>query len=174
MIIVPQRRRRGRAAGLVKHRRKREGGVMLIVWKDGFAIDYGVIDDDHRFLIEHLNAIITALSSQAPIEGVCRDIRQLRVFAELHFQREERLQAVAGYPGLDQHRAEHVELLAQLDGILGQLTKPGDDAQAAYPAAKSFMYRWLLGHIIESDTKIGAFLKTVDSSAELPLVKIAA
>jgi hemerythrin-like metal-binding protein len=147
---------------------------VLIVWKDGFAIDNGVIDEDHRFLIEHLNAIITALNDQAPIRDVCRDVRQLRMFALLHFDREERLQVLSGYPGLDQHRAEHVELLAQLDGILGQLTRPGDDAQAAYPAAKSFMYRWLLGHIIESDTKIGAFLKAVDSSAELPLAKIAA
>jgi hypothetical protein len=36
------------------------------------------------------------------------------------------------------------------------------------------MYRWLLGHIIESDTRIGAFLKTIDSSTELPLIRVAA
>jgi hemerythrin len=148
---------------------------MLIVWKDGFTIDNGVVDEDHRFLIEHLNSIITALNNRAPVEGICRDARQLRVFAELHFQREERLQALSGYPGLDQHRAEHRDLLAQLDAILAQLTSSSaTEAAAGYPGIKSFMYRWLLGHIIESDTKIGAFLKAIDSSSELPLTRIAA
>lgn len=148
---------------------------MLIVWKDGFAIDHGVIDEDHQFLIERLNAIITALNNRLPVESLCRDILQLRAFADLHFQREERLQALACYPDLDKHRAEHHDMLAQLDSILGQLTTAsGDDAMAGYPGIKSFMYRWLLGHIIESDTKIGAFLKTIDSSTEPPLIQIAA
>lgn len=146
---------------------------MLIVWKDSLAIDNGIIDDDHRFLIERLNAVITALNGRAPREALPRDIRQLRLFAELHFQREERLQAQAGYPGLDAHRAEHRAMLAQLDDMLGELAAVPDGA-AGYPQIKSFMYRWLLGHIIESDARIGAFLKAIDSSAELPLVRIAA
>jgi hemerythrin len=147
---------------------------MLIVWKDAFAIDNGVIDEDHRFLIEHLNAIVTALNTRAPVEGICRDIRQLRVFAELHFQREERLQALSGYPGLDEHRGEHRDMLAQIDRILAQLTTTSATDAAGYRHIKSFMYRWLLGHIIESDAKIGSFLRTIDSSTELPLIKVAA
>jgi hemerythrin len=148
---------------------------MLIVWKDDFAIDNGVIDEDHQFLIDHINTIIALLNGLAPVDDIIGTIRHLRIFAELHFQREERLQALAGYPAQEAHRAEHRQLLAQLDGILSQIATPSEDvAKAGYARIKSFMYRWILGHIIESDGKIRPFLKTIDSSSELPLVRIAA
>ena len=145
---------------------------MLIVWKDSFAIDHGVIDEDHKFLIAGLNSIIGKLSVGAQVGEFRRHTLHVRNFAELHFKREERLQMQCGYPGLAEHRDEHRRLLAGFDAFLAKFADLTDDAVLADAAeAKSFLYRWVLGHILESDARLKPFVEALDTSTELPLAR---
>lgn len=143
---------------------------MLITWKESFSIDRGVIDDDHKFLIMTINTVIRRLNQRLPVSFLVRKAVDLRTLAALHFQREERLQELSGYPGRSGHQDEHEKLLAQLDEVVRFLTAQPEGASVADPAElKSFLYGWILGHIIESDQKLKPFVTTLDVNDEPPL-----
>lgn len=145
---------------------------MLIVWKEEFVVDRGVIDEDHKFLIENLNGILQKLNTHAPAGIVHEMAGCVRNFAALHFLREERLQEQAGYPGLAEHRDEHRQLLADFDRFLAQFAAlPEDAAVADVGEAKKFIYRWILGHILRNDGKLAPYLAKLDTSKEAPLVR---
>ncbi len=143
---------------------------MLISWKNNFVIDNGIIDEDHKFLITTLNSIISKLNNHCRVVEFLREVRHLRAFAEMHFRREERLQIQAGYPEIEAHRAEHARLLEQIDAVVQRLgALPPSVVVADYKEMKSFLYRWILVHIIESDVKIRPFVENIDCRDERPL-----
>ena len=148
---------------------------MLIVWKENFAIDRGVIDADHKFLVGGLNDIIAKLNNGAQAGEFRRLTQHVRYFAELHFKREERLQEQCGYPGLAEHREEHRLLLRGLDAFLAAFAAlPADATLADAREAKSFLYRWILGHILQSDGRLKPYVAAIDTSREPPLARAVA
>lgn len=148
---------------------------MLISWKDSFAIDHGVIDDDHRFLIAAINSLIDEIGRHAVIEAFLPQVLRLRAFAELHFRREERLQEQCGFPGQAGHRAEHQRLLSQLDLVVETLrSAPQGTAPVDTPQLRSFFFRWILGHILEEDIKMKSFLAQAPQHGEVALARLIA
>ena len=148
---------------------------MLIVWKEEFAVDHGVIDEDHKFLIENLNGILKRLNARAPAGIVHEMAGYVRSFAALHFLREERLQEQAEYPGLEEHRDEHRRMLTEFDRFIAQFAALREDAPVEdIVEAKKFIYRWILGHILCDDGKLAPYLAKLDTSGELPLVRTVA
>jgi hemerythrin len=132
---------------------------VLLAWKEDFAIDHGVIDDDHQFLIRKLNTALRRLSNNAPVGLILETAQSVRDFAARHFTREERLQASVDYPFLAEHRLEHQVLLGQLDHVLETLGELPADSEIVDPhEMKTFFYNWILGHIIGSDRKIAPFV----------------
>jgi hemerythrin len=148
---------------------------MLIVWKDEFVVDEGIIDDDHKFLVSTLNEIIGELNDGATRGAFLARVRELRDFAILHFRREERLQQAAAYPDFAHHRIEHDVLVEQLDTMICRTELlPHGEPVVDVRGLRSFFYRWILGHIIESDLKIRPFVVGLDTSAERSLLQTAA
>ncbi|WP_437181901.1 bacteriohemerythrin [Rhodoplanes serenus] len=143
---------------------------MLIGWKDHYAIDDGVIDDDHRFLIAALSMIIDQIRKKIPVCALLRNISHVRGVAELHFKREEKLQKQSNYPCHRKHCEEHREIIRKLDEIVNQLADlPGDREYSDPDEVKSFLYRWILAHITESDQRMKPYLAEIQTEAELPL-----
>jgi len=147
--------------------------AMLITWRETFVIDGGVIDDDHRFLFMNINTISRRLTERLPVSYLVKRTQDLRTFAALHFEREERLQEWSGYPDLPAHRREHQELLARCDEILHGLQAEAAAAVIAEPTdIKTFLMGWILDHMILSDKKLKPFLSPLDSVGEAPLATL--
>jgi hemerythrin len=75
-----------------------------------------------------------------------------------HFSHEERLMLKYGYAGIEEHRAEHRELIRsakELQQAILQAEKPMADEQI------EFLERWLTGHILTTDLRLGAYLSQV-------------
>lgn len=143
---------------------------MLITWKEKYVIDEGVIDDDHRFLIHALNLAIEEVRRQAPACSLLKQVLHIKGFAALHFKREEKLQEWSKYPCRHAHCREHGELLARLDEVIAELSAAsGDEPYPDQDNIKSFFYRWMLSHIIDSDQKLKPFLATISTADEKPL-----
>ncbi|HOV04041.1 MAG TPA: hemerythrin domain-containing protein, partial [Kaistiaceae bacterium] len=87
----------------------------LVAWKDSFAIDDGLIDADHKYLISLINDVLVAMRDGRDQDEIRRMIGRLRCFARLHFDREEILQSVAGFEERGFHARRHNELMIQLD-----------------------------------------------------------
>ena len=49
-------------------------------------------------------------------------LKQLEEYSKQHFDREEMYQEVIGYPGLEQHRISHHELIIQLNELMEKIS----------------------------------------------------
>jgi hemerythrin-like metal-binding protein len=133
-----------------------------IVWDARFETGVGEIDDQHRVLVDTLNDAGVALSRQPPKEQVDQLLQDLLAYALYHFEAEERLMQAYDYASFDaamarlhaqQHRhfAERVVTMRQLLQATGKL----DNQQLL-----AFLSGWLQQHILDTDQKLGAYLRT--------------
>ena len=133
---------------------------MLIKWKSEFAIDNGIIDDDHKEIIGNLNSIIAALLTGTNAGQLVAMIDDLHEVAARHFEREERLQELLNFPDSVVHKAEHLELLESLVQIGKSLRDiPPDMSPEHSGRLKAFLYKWILSHIVHSDLKMQPYLQ---------------
>lgn len=129
---------------------------MPIEWKDDLSVGVPRIDDDHKQLIAIVNEFGT-LSRAAPeparLKVICD---KLLDYANRHFEREERLQLLAGYAGYEEHRDAHNMLIATLEAFIQRYfvdqREPIDDLTAT--EMRGFLRTWLIDHILKTDMKM--------------------
>ncbi len=133
---------------------------MFFVWKDSMAVDGGVIDNDHRHLIEIMDGLMILVSSRAPQGAVIAMMGALQDFARKHFEREEALQMASGYPGFEEHRAVHARLMDDLQKYIRSLSSfscadmTPEQCKERMHEMKRFLTRWLIAHILGEDVKL--------------------
>lgn len=86
------------------------------------------MDDQHGILVESLNAIGQKLNLGCSSAKLTSQIALLIEFTGMHFGCEESLLRRLGYPGLDEHRKAHQNLLNQIK-IAARRAEMGDDAE---------------------------------------------
>jgi len=129
--------------------------MALMVWKDSYSVGNEVLDEQHRQLID----LVNELASEADLAQV---LDGLRHYGETHFDTEERLLAIAGYPGLAEHRKIHDAFRAWLDGMI-TTHRSGGDAAIARREIHHYLSVWLANHLLVQDQ---AFTPWLTSSAE--------
>jgi hemerythrin len=139
---------------------------MLITWKNEFAIDHGVIDDDHHFLFELVNQILEKAKTATSFAAMGSELTQLRGFAVKHFDREEKLQRASGYPLHADHRTLHRDLLIQLDQFVAAMAAQATDAGTVLRQLRSFLIRWLLSHIMDHDMSMRPYVEAMTDAAK--------
>lgn len=126
-----------------------------IAWQPGFGVGHGAIDGDHRRLFELFNEFATAVNENrgdAEIQGV---LGELLEYTDYHFDREEGLMREHGYPDYAGHKAMHDAFVRQLHDVNNALDAGGE--KGAY--VLGVLGKWLTGHILGVDKKLGAFLE---------------
>lgn len=129
---------------------------MPIQWRDQMSVGVPAIDEDHKRLIDLINRFETLAKSdlQGKDEAALRTILgSLAGYARDHFAREERLQAAAGYPGLEENRAEHLKLTAALAAMINRFSDP-KERDAPPEDMTRFLQKWLIDHVIKCDLKM--------------------
>jgi len=127
-----------------------------LIWNENrHCVGIAAIDDQHREIIERVNLISDAVDKVDRHEAALEMMDDLILFACEHFALEERLMTEHGFPDLEEHIAEHLGLLQQLNNLRNALHTPSP-AKAALVSA--FITDWAELHILQSDKEIGAFL----------------
>jgi hemerythrin-like metal-binding protein len=115
----------------------------------------GIIDDDHRKLVDLLNRLVAAQregKSNIILAFLLDDLAKNTV---RHFNNEEFLMRQHGYAGTVPHIAEHNILMDELLAFKAQL----ESGKATVSAdLLTFLHDWLYTHILDSDMKLAAAL----------------
>ncbi|MBF0273545.1 MAG: hemerythrin family protein [Magnetococcales bacterium] len=131
-----------------------------IVWRVDFSTGVGMIDDQHRVLINMLNDAATKLTDQSSLEEVGRIVQGLVNYTDYHFKTEERAISEQGYDAIrpadaeahiGQHRDFVEKVIAVRERIRNGHRVPKDELVA-------FLSSWLTSHILHSDKALGAFI----------------
>lgn len=131
-----------------------------IVWNDSFVTGVDEIDQQHRILVNSLNAANAKLTANTNLELLDQISRDLLSYALYHFETEEELMQEYGYAEqdssaaqthLEQHRSFSSKVVAVREGLkVGTLISRED--------LLSFLNDWLVNHILNTDKKLGAFI----------------
>jgi len=129
--------------------------MSLITWSAQLSVGIDSIDEQHKKLINMINALNDAIA-----DGSAKTIMQnifdgLTVYTEKHFGYEEQLFAQYGYVESAAHKAEHAALLKQVNEL--KIKMEGGDFMIGIEVM-AFLKEWLTNHIMRTDMAYTEFL----------------
>jgi hemerythrin len=111
-------------------------------------------DEDHKRLIRYVNELGDAIQdgkSKGAIDPVEIEVilHRMENYARAHFLAEEKVMEITGYPGLEEHRAEHRKFIATVAEISGRCL--GSSQQKCANEIAQFLYDWIINHVYQVD-----------------------
>ena len=125
-----------------------------LVWDRVLSVENDEIDNDHRILVNLFNLLARSVEegeSRAYVETVLEELIRCTAW---HFCHEERLMLKHGYPELEAHRQEHLDLMDSVRDIQREILRTGKLEEQEF----EILEQWLTGHILAADMKFGEYL----------------
>lgn len=129
-----------------------------IVWSRILSIGIDEIDQDHRKLVDIFNILNHSVMEGESPEYLAAVLEELINCTVWHFSHEERLMLKYNYEGIEEHRAEHQELIASAKNLQQKIVQAH---KAVVDGDIEFLERWLTEHILTADMRLGAYLSQV-------------
>ncbi|MDR3750920.1 MAG: bacteriohemerythrin [Terracidiphilus sp.] len=129
--------------------------MALLRWSKKYSVGVKAMDDQHIALVRILNEMHSEFEKGQAQSATGKLLRKLTEYAHTHFSSEEEMLASAGFPGLEQQREQHRELLRQLDEY-GTRYQQGD--QTVYLPLLFFVRDWLTTHMLKEDKEYGPWM----------------
>lgn len=131
--------------------------MTFLEWSDDYATGIASIDGEHQTLFMMVNALHQAVTGGGADADLPDLFQRLSAYVETHFEREEALMAMAGYPGLEEHKEEHRALRESLQFLIVRY----DDVSGEVAAndVLRFLKNWLSCHVLASDMAYVPHLK---------------
>jgi hemerythrin len=116
------------------------------------------IDAQHRELFARISQLLEASTHHRGREEVVRILEFLGGYVVEHFAAEESTMEAAGYPRIDGHRAEHRQLVKELEILRHELKSEGPTNLFVIRVGNR-VTEWLREHIYRTDRLLGQWLK---------------
>ncbi len=120
----------------------------LIQWNKQLSVGIVSIDEQHKKLINMINALNDALAQGQADEALVKIFDGLAVYTVKHFGYEEALFAQYGYEQSEMHKNEHDALIEQLVKLQ---QKMNDGNFIIGIEVMVFLKEWLINHILKTD-----------------------
>jgi len=120
-----------------------------------------MIDDQHRQIVQMVNDLNRSLEEGRDDAELKNLFAALLAYTATHFATEEALMVRYGYPQVDEHKRQHVNLVLELQGIAAEFN------QGAELRLLQSIKDWLLGHIQHADKPLGAYLTSLNTTIDL-------
>ena len=125
-------------------------------WAQDMVIDNGPIDEDHRLLVDQVNALHTATTLGRGQDVVAQLLGAIIAETQEHLRREEQLMERAQFPDLERHKQSHVLFVENLHD-LQRRQHAGSITVAAQ--LSTLLRDWLSLHIRRGDKELQRFLQ---------------
>jgi len=136
----------------------------FVTWSDELSVGIEEIDNQHKVLVDLINEMHTAIQERRGSEAVQHVLSKLADYTRIHFAVEESLMRLLGYPGYDEHKAKHEELIAHMVELQ---EKVASGKTAISFELMHFLKLWLTKHIMESDKEYSSFFLNAGAGVKL-------
>jgi hemerythrin len=96
---------------------------MTLVWRDKMSVHNNLIDEEHKYLIDQINALEVAINTKDNHDIIVETLNHLLDYTKTHFEHEEAIQKKINYPEISEHKAEHEKLINEFSDIKARLDK---------------------------------------------------
>ena len=128
--------------------------MLTYEWDDALVLDGGQIDEEHRALISMANEVFAFEDPEVNCEEIIELVKSLYRYIETHFEHEERLMKEVNYPGLQEHIAQHRQIVRDMSATLRERR----DLRTYLNKLRHMMLDWVIQHIAHDDQEIGPYL----------------
>ncbi len=137
---------------------------MKIQWSDELEIGIGIIDDQHKKLIERIASFSHAVDS-GDMRKVEETVNYLVGYAIQHFGAEELIMIRNCYDHFKEHRDEHSWFVKQVFDVHTALSKKEPITLKQVEDLRDMLYEWTLDHIMVKDKRIATTLDNLAGPA---------
>jgi methyl-accepting chemotaxis protein/hemerythrin len=141
---------KGKLAGVVD-------SDQLISWTDDLSVGVGIIDEQHKGLVDLINELNAAMRQRRSDSVLVGVLERLKQYTVKHFATEEEFFDKFGYPDTASHKKAHHDLVEKVLAFEAEL-KSGR-AKVTMEIMR-FLKDWLVGHIMGTDKRYGPFLNS--------------
>lgn len=128
----------------------------LIEWTAELSVGIDSIDEQHKKLVNMINALNDAMLNDSSNELLGKIFTGLAAYTQKHFSYEENMFAEYGYSNSEEHKRQHNELIAQVVELKERFM---ENPQGTISAdLMQFLKRWLTNHIMRTDKEYTEFL----------------
>jgi hemerythrin len=140
---------------------------MTLAWQEAMSIDGSVIDNDHKCLIGLINVVEAMRPGPAMYAGVETAIAQLLAYAQVHFEREEKLQTRSAFTYAQAHRSRHRNIMRDMEAMLKECKQSPLAALPQFHARLcDYLHHWLRDHIFKADMLMKPFVADMRQHTE--------
>jgi hemerythrin len=132
---------------------------MDIQWSDELAIGIGIIDDQHKKLVERIASFSRAVDS-GDMHRIEDTVNYLVGYAIQHFGAEELIMIRNCYDQFKEHRDEHSWFIKQVFDVHKSLMSERSIPQKQVQELRDMLYRWTVDHIMVKDKRIAETLNS--------------
>ncbi len=136
----------------------------FIVWSDELSVGIEEIDEQHKVLVNLINRMHNAIAEKHGSEVVSGILAELVDYTKIHFAVEESLLRILGYPGYEEHKDIHDELL---EHVLDLQKKVASGNTNISFELMHFLKSWLSKHILEEDMQYAGFMLAAGAQPKL-------
>jgi len=129
---------------------------MLIEWTAELSVGIDSIDEQHKKLVNMINALNEAMLINSSDELLGKIFTGLAAYTQKHFSYEENMFAEYGYTDSVEHKRQHSELIAQVVKLKEKFIENPQGTMSA--DLMLFLKRWLTNHIMRTDKEYAEFL----------------
>ena len=130
----------------------------LIEWSAELSVGIDSIDEQHKKLVNMINALNDAMLTGSSNELLGKIFTGLAAYTQKHFAYEENMFAEYGYSNSEAHKRQHSELIAQVIELKESFI---ENPQGTISAdLMLFLKRWLTNHIMRTDKEYSEFLRS--------------
>ena len=123
---------------------------MFVEWNARYQIGVGPMDEAHKKLLGLMNQLHEQRAAGDDKPELRRTLKALADFTVRHFREEEAYMQSIAFPGLENHKRIHANLLEQLNAHANAFeTGTGSLPDQFF----TFLKVWLTAHICGIDTK---------------------
>ena len=123
-------------------------------WQKDYNTGITSIDEQHQKLCHMTSKLDAAMDSDEVNQMMGQILKELVEYVKFHFTDEEKIMKNLSFPDLERHKKLHKDLVTQVANILVDI-KNGKDISALELVV--FLQKWLIGHIVGEDKKIGDY-----------------
>ena len=127
----------------------------LFPWSDAYSVKIGVMDTQHKVLVELINELHQAMVTGRGKEHLGGILSNLIKYTKSHFSAEEGLMQSNQYPEFTRHRAEHDRFSATVQEFQDKFQK---NEVVLTMDVMDFLKEWLSKHIMGVDKRYAPHL----------------
>ena len=129
-----------------------------IEWDESLSVGIDLIDEQHKMLIEKINAISEAVENHRGLEKIMQTLDFMIEYTEFHFSAEEKVMKDNDYAKFDEHHKLHEDFKSRLNLMVQDFEEEGATSGLSKEIT-TYLTNWLVNHIKGIDTELGKILQ---------------